>query len=146
MRLEALREAPYAYGSTLAQWQGDGDTEARWRRRLDDVPFNLLALVDDAPAGIVSVAAPEPDNTAELISLWVAPFARGRGVGDALVESALQWCRSLQLRAVTLAVVPTNTNAIALYRRHGFVPAGEERGELRMTCRTLGRLIHERPE
>ena len=47
LRLEALREAPYAYGSTLAQWQGAGDTEQRWRYRLDSVQFNVVAYLDE---------------------------------------------------------------------------------------------------
>ncbi|WP_433718687.1 hypothetical protein ACQP2Y_30745 [Actinoplanes sp. CA-051413] len=34
LRLEALREAGYAFGSQLADWQGDGDREERWRARL----------------------------------------------------------------------------------------------------------------
>lgn len=39
LRLEALREAPYAFGSKLADWQGDGDTQERWRDRLATVPY-----------------------------------------------------------------------------------------------------------
>ncbi|HEY0700829.1 MAG TPA: glycosyltransferase, partial [Micromonospora sp.] len=33
-RLAALAEAPYAFGSQLADWQGPGDREERWRSRL----------------------------------------------------------------------------------------------------------------
>ena len=36
LRLEALAEAPNAFGSTLAEWQGAGDTEQRWRARLQE--------------------------------------------------------------------------------------------------------------
>jgi hypothetical protein len=34
LRLGALAEAPHAFGSTLAEWQGPGDREERWRSRL----------------------------------------------------------------------------------------------------------------
>lgn len=77
LRLEALREAPSAFGSTLAQWQGDGDTEARWRARLSDVPFNAIAEFDGTAAGIASGTALSVDGTVELISMWVAGLRAG---------------------------------------------------------------------
>lgn len=132
LRLEALREAPYAYGSTLAQWQGDGDTEERWRLRLTDVPFNVIAYLHDAAAGLVSGTAPTADGVVELISLWTAPFARGCGVGDALIEAVAGWARTQSAGAVVLAVVPSNEHAIALYRRHGFLGDTIAGGELAM--------------
>lgn len=137
LRLEALREAPYAYGSTLAQWQGDGDTEERWRRRLTEVPFNVIGYLDDAPAGIVSGTAPTTDGVVELISMWVAPFARGRGVGDALVNAVVQWARTQRAGSLALAVVPNNAHAVALYRRHGFADSGFRDGEAAMVLRLM---------
>src|SRR5690349_14341050 len=86
LRLEALAEAPYAFGSTLADWQGQGDTEARWRGRLSDVPLNVIAEWQETAAGMVSATAPDPDGAVELISMWVAPAVRGYGIGDALVN------------------------------------------------------------
>jgi ribosomal protein S18 acetylase RimI-like enzyme len=62
----------------------------------------------------------------ELISMWVAPAARGRGVGDRLIEAIESWavlaCGAVELR---LAVMPGNEKAIALYRRVGFAETGE---------------------
>ena len=132
LRLQALREAPYAYSSILADWQGDRDIEERWRGRLTGVPFNVIAYLGDAAAGIVSGTSPTPEGTVELISLWVAPFARGRGVGDALVDAVVRWASGQGAVTVALAVIPNNEPAIALYRRHGFVDAGISDGELSM--------------
>ena len=42
LRLAALTDAPGAFGSTLAEWSGTGDTEQRWRARLGDVALNLV--------------------------------------------------------------------------------------------------------
>ncbi len=134
--MSALAEAPYAFGSTLAEWQGAGDTEQRWRARLASVPLNLIAHLDGNAAGIVSATAPDANLATELISLWVAPFARGRGVGDALVRAVIDWAVERKLRRVALDVVTTNETAIALYRRHGFrfvaYPAAAALGESRM--------------
>ncbi|MFN2448268.1 MAG: GNAT family N-acetyltransferase [Candidatus Baltobacteraceae bacterium] len=93
----------------------------RWRGRLIDVPFNVIAELESVRAGIVSATAPSDDRTVELISLWVAPFARGCGLGDALVSAVIAWAREQTAARVMLAVTPANGHAIALYRRHGFV-------------------------
>jgi GNAT superfamily N-acetyltransferase len=119
--LSALAEAPYAFGTKLAEWQGAGDTEARWRARLSTVPFNVVAFAGGEPAGIASGTAPTESRTVELISMWVAPFARGRGTGDALVAAVIAWARLQNARRVTADVVAGNAHACALYERHGFV-------------------------
>jgi ribosomal protein S18 acetylase RimI-like enzyme len=81
LRLEALAEAPHAFSSKLSDWTGRGDHESRWRSRLGTVALNLACYLDRTEAGMASATAPA-DGEVELISMWVAPFARGRGVGD----------------------------------------------------------------
>jgi len=128
LRLEALEEAPYAFSSRLADWQGHGDTEARWRGRVSDVPLNIVAEWQDTAAGMASGTAPNPDGSVELISMWVAPFARGRGAGDALVNAVIEWAREQQASSVVLGVLEGNERAVAFYRRHGFIPVGANVG------------------
>jgi ribosomal protein S18 acetylase RimI-like enzyme len=125
LRLAALAEAPYAFGSRLADWQGDGDREERWRARLD-IPgsFNVIAVLDGEPAGLAS-GVPSGEGAAELISMWVSPAARGHGVGDHLVQAVSWWARQTGAEVLRLAVVPGNENAAALYRRNGFRLTGE---------------------
>lgn len=124
LRLQALAEAPYAFSSKLDDWQGPRDTETRWRSRLSDVPLNLIAEFRGIAAGIASGTAPNADGSVELISMWVAPFARGRGVGDFLVHAVIEWAREQQACCVALAVYESNERALRLYRRHGFVDTG----------------------
>src|SRR5580698_9801114 len=85
LRLAALAEAPEAFASTLAEWSGAGDTEQRWRARLEDVDLNLVVMCDGEATGMVSATAPEGDRSAVLMSMWVAPASRGRGIGDAAI-------------------------------------------------------------
>jgi ribosomal protein S18 acetylase RimI-like enzyme len=122
LRLQALEEAPYAFSSKLADWQGQGDTETRWRGRLSDVPLNIVAEWQEIAAGMVSGTVPKPDGSIELISMWVAPSARGRGVGDSLVNAVIEWAYEQHARRVALAVLEDNERAVAFYRRHGFIP------------------------
>jgi RimJ/RimL family protein N-acetyltransferase len=125
LRREALSEAPGAFGSTLAEWSGTGDTEQRWRTRLAGVALNVVLTVDGKPVGIVSATAPSTDGEVELISLWVAPAGRGRGVGDEAVRQVLAWASDQHPgHAVMLSVKTDNERAHRLYERHGFVDAG----------------------
>ena len=123
LRLAALAADPEAFGSTLADWSGRGDAESRWRGRLVAVALNLLADLDGEAVGMLSASLPV-EGTAALLSMWVAPAARGHGVGDALIDAALRWVRTQGARRVALDVRQGNLPAIALYRRHGFCDVG----------------------
>ena len=57
VRLRALADSPGAFGSTLGYWSGPGDREERWRSRLADVPFNVVALGDRTPIQIHELTA-----------------------------------------------------------------------------------------
>lgn len=126
LRLGALAEAGYAFGSRLADWQGDNDLEARWRGRLAVTgSYNLMAFIDGQAVGMASGVPTDQDHTVELISMYVAPSGRGRGVGDLLVQRVEQWARQAGADTLRLAVVEDNRNARALYQRSGFSDTGE---------------------
>lgn len=107
----------------MLRWPGD--TEQRWRARLDAVALNLALTVAGEPAGMVSATAPNADGAVELISLWVVPAARGRGVGDEAVGHVLMWARAEHPGShVLLSVNSGNQPARRLYQRHGLFDAG----------------------
>jgi ribosomal protein S18 acetylase RimI-like enzyme len=138
LRQSALAEAPEAFGSALADWTGDRDTQQRWRARLQDVPVNLVVVLDGEPAAMVSITAPDVRGAVELISMWVTPQARGRGVGDEAVRQAITRAgQRFPNCTMQLSVKTLNHPAIALYRRHGFVDAGQSPDDLseRQMCR-----------
>ncbi|WP_041939379.1 MULTISPECIES: GNAT family N-acetyltransferase [Frankia] len=147
LRLAALADAPHAFGSSLADWQGPGDTQRRWRARLETVAVNIVADLDDRPAGMVSGDRTGVD-TVELTSLWVAPAARGRGVGELLVAAVVEWAERAGADKAVLRVYPSNLHAILLYQRSGFtrtsvaeaVP-GDDRPEWVMQRPLAGRRI-----
>ncbi|BCB91201.1 GNAT family N-acetyltransferase [Phytohabitans suffuscus] len=129
LRLRALAEAPYAFKSALAEWQGDGDREQRWRDRLA-IPgsYNVVALVDGQPVGMASGFPEDDPDVVWLHSMWVDPARRGKGVGDRLVAAVVAWAARSGARAMMLGVVEGNTSAEALYARHGFSYTGEVNG------------------
>ncbi|BCL17289.1 N-acetyltransferase [Micromonospora sagamiensis] len=126
LRLAALSEAGYAFGAQLADWQGDGDREERWRGRLA-IPgsYNIVAMLDGQAVGMASGVPTEHDGVVELISMYVAPAGRGRSVGDHLVRAVEQWARRVGARTLRLAVAEGNRHAWALYQRNGFRDTGE---------------------
>jgi ribosomal protein S18 acetylase RimI-like enzyme len=58
------------------------------------------------------------------IGMAVARHWRGRGVGSALLAAAIEKARADGLHKLALDVFPHNDQAIALYRKFGFVEEG----------------------
>ncbi len=120
VRLAALQDAPWAFGSKYeSEVRAD---EENWRYRL----AHRNQLVAEADGKVVGTAAgiASDDGTAALISMWVAPGSRGRGVGEMLVRAVLAWARDAAYRAVRLWVAEGNGPAERLYLRCGFVRTG----------------------
>ena len=122
IRLQALRDAPYAFSSTHAGEAAFADDE--WHRRAARDGSFLAFLPEVSPAGLGGGYLAAPD-TVELISMFVRPQARGRGVGEAIIEAVAGW--AIQQGAVTvhLWVTETNKPARMLYERCGFTVTGE---------------------
>lgn len=126
IRLAALRDAPDAFGST---YEAQAEyMEADWQRRISR-GGTFLAYVPEVcasePAGLVGGYQESPD-TVELVSMYVRPPARGRGVGDALVARVVSWASGRDVRSVHLWVTETNSPARLLYERCGFCLTGEQ--------------------
>jgi GNAT superfamily N-acetyltransferase len=123
VRLSALAEAPYAFGSTHAREVAFG--EPQWRGRINERSVSYLAQArpDEEPAGLAGVYV--EDGVADLVSMWVRPGCRGQGVGEALVEAAASWARGRGFCTLFLWVTESNPAAMRLYERCGFAVTGE---------------------
>jgi GNAT superfamily N-acetyltransferase len=126
IRLEALRDAPSAFGSTYEREVVRGETH--WRDRISRGGTFLAYLPDlgaSGPAGLIGGYQEDP-VTVKLVSMYVRPRARGRGVGEALVAAVVGWARHQNAAEVHLWVTETNAPARALYQRCGFSLTGEQ--------------------
>ncbi|HMG29708.1 MAG TPA: GNAT family N-acetyltransferase [Jiangellaceae bacterium] len=122
LRLRALLDAPAAYGSTYESQLSR--TEQQWRDRLDPSKgLSCISMLDDRAVGMAA-GHPEGDGLVGLISMWVSPEARGRGVGDGLVDEVVRWAGEQHAEAVELWVTIGNERAERLYARNGFVRTG----------------------
>lgn len=71
------------------------------------------------------------EHKALIWGMYVAPIARGNGVGRALLLEALALARSVPaIRQVNLCVNASNTAAIHLYSSVGFKTFGREPGAM----------------
>jgi ribosomal protein S18 acetylase RimI-like enzyme len=128
LRLRALESDPDAFGETLER--------ARTRPEADYTdwigsPENGMFVAADADGSLIGMAvgAPAPvddrPRPAALYAMWVAPEARGQGVGGALVDAVEGWARGMGYERIGLGVTSTNEPAIRLYTRLGFVDLGD---------------------
>ena len=127
VRLRALQEAPFAFGSTYQREAAfsEDDWRARIQRWDGETGVGFLAFQMNAPCGIAGSLLDQSDpSRAELVSMWTAPTHRRQGVGSLLVGSVITWARSRQAHTVRLMVTNTNEPAIRFYDRLGFVLTG----------------------
>jgi DNA-binding MarR family transcriptional regulator/GNAT superfamily N-acetyltransferase len=79
-----------------------------------------VAELGGAMAGAVFLTD-EGDGLARLRLLHVEPFARGRGIGDALVRTCVDFAKGVGYDAVTLWTHTVLASARRIYAAHGFV-------------------------
>jgi len=63
-------------------------------------------------------------DEAEIIDIRVSEAYRRRGVGESLLTQCIEKFRSFEIRTVFLEVSASNTAALALYEKLGFVTMG----------------------
>ena len=119
VRLASLADAPGAFGASYADWVDA--PEQRWRSRLTDVPFTVVACLEGRGVGVVSGA--QADDHVELISMWVAPDHRGTGLAGRLIAAVAEWAAS-DGHDTCLMVRDDNARAVAAYEKAGFVDLG----------------------
>jgi len=113
--------------------ENDSRTNAPFFGAENPPEAHLVAELNGSVVGYIRLKPPTrlPENAhvMQVQGLAVDPSARRRGVAAALLTEAMQLLRERGTRKLTLRVLSTNTAAIALYERLGFVREGVLRGE-----------------
>lgn len=123
LRLRALQEAPYAFSSSFER---ERDRSAEDWEDIARTAVVFVAVEDDEWLGMVGAYV--PDDAPEAVGIWgtwVAPPARGRGLGRLLMAAAIDWARDRGASRVDLSVTDQAEAARLLYERLGFTPTGE---------------------
>jgi len=128
VRLNALKDSPFAFGSTYEKESHLSDAEWQKRTAERDGTKSITYLAWDQNGQPCGIAAGflDADNRskAHLVSVWVAPESRQSGVGRLLVSSVIIWAKSRQVSRLNLMVTSNNQTAIAFYQRIGFTKTG----------------------
>ena len=121
VRLRALAESPEAFATTFEEARARPEQWWRiWAERSAESSGQAMFLAwDGAPAGIVGAVAEQ--GRFRLISMWVDPPARGRGVGRVLLEAAVAFAGEAQ---IVLSVTDGNEAVGRLYELCGFIETG----------------------
>lgn len=80
------------------------------------------ALLGYAMTGPCKLPVPHPDEADyELHRIYLLAQAKGQGIGSALLQDALRYCKEKAASAVYVGVWSGNRAAQHFYRKHGFV-------------------------
>jgi 2'-5' RNA ligase len=122
VRLAALLDSPGSFLMTHAD-EAARDV-AEWAALAARSAEGVTDRVFLAPAGQGMAAGHLDGDTVELWGMWVAPAARGHGLGRALLDAVVRWAASIGARRVVLAVRDGVPYAPALYESAGFTASG----------------------
>jgi ribosomal-protein-alanine N-acetyltransferase len=115
-----LRDAPEA-----ANW-----TQASYRESMNSP--GAVAFVSESGGRVTGfIIGRQVADEAEILNLAVAPLARRKGEGGALLMASLDEFRARRVSRVFLEVRESNVTGIAFYEKHGFSKAGRRAGYYR---------------
>jgi ribosomal protein S18 acetylase RimI-like enzyme len=123
-----LREEARYFSTRYEDQVRQPDTTWReWTSEAATGAAKILFVAEDGDGvlGVVGGFRRLDPTEVQLVSLWVDPRARGRGVAQALIREVAGWARGLGADRVVLFVQEANAPGRALYMRAGFRPTGD---------------------
>ena len=129
VRRAMLAESPRAFTADPASDPGCDAGAMATRLRGPGQAIVAAKLGDEivGAAGLARETRSKLAHRALLWGVWVRPEARGRGLGERIVSRAIDEARAWSgVRQVVLIVCTAQREAVALYRRLGFVEWGVE--------------------
>ena len=129
VRLQALLDSPHAFGSSYEMEAKRSNCE--WQQLIETALASgknhvYLAESDCMVCGLVWCKLSVMDTgLAEIFQMWVNPKHRGMGVGEKLLQAAIDCARNHRMERISLEVTANNYAAEVFYQSQGFQRVGE---------------------
>lgn len=131
-----------------AEFKESAVEEAAHIRRMNEASNSrfLVAVVGEDMAGICMVKGGGPNRLrhSATLALGVKRSQWAKGVGSALLNSVIEWSRTIGITRLELTVHTTNLRAVNLYLRYGFEVEGRRRHSLRVSERYVDEYLMSR--
>ena len=131
VRLEGLKNHPNSFG---ADFDHEAAQPMEWWVKRIALGNGFGAWDGDELAGVIVFAQEQEKkhrHQGVIGSFYVRPQYRGKGLGDALMKTALEEAAKT-VEHVTLTVSASNARAIRLYERNGFTAVGRMIASIRV--------------
>ena len=94
---------------------------------LADALYDTSAGSKEEPIVVGYIGIMHVLDEGEISNIAVCPEFRGQGAGFQLLLAAQEYCRNAGIKTLHLEVRPSNSSALALYSKCGFVRSGLRR-------------------
>ena len=128
LRIAALTDAPYAFGSSLSEilnLPASSFEDDAVRHSSSDTSTSFLLFKENSAIGMVGAFVESSSGRPFICSLWLSPLHRGSSLASKLVLTAIQWLQARGAQDIFAWVADKNVRAIGFYRKLGFIKAGD---------------------
>ncbi len=123
IRLEALADTPTAFVTRhdeAAAFPDDVWIDRANKGSQGEEQLTVLALDDGEPVGLAVGLLKAEGSVLVVVSVFIAPVVRGRGIGDKMFRLLEDWGSGSGAVRASLWVEETNGRARSFYRRLGY--------------------------
>ncbi len=118
IRLKSLKESPEAFSASYSVVLNFSEEE--WRSRASGSSGGKFFIAKKGLESVGIIGGFYKTGEYELVSMWVSPIERGRGIAKLLIHSVAQHAKQLGYNSIFLEVKSENIAAFKLYEKVGF--------------------------
>jgi putative acetyltransferase len=101
----------------------DNSTDHLYELFLEDKSAYFIATIDGAVAGGAGIYPSDglPQDTCELVKMYLLPEARGKGIATLLIDRCISFAKSSGFDHIYIESMPELQTALKMYEKKGWV-------------------------